>query len=150
MYDMFPFYSKDEELIITNLLDPISCVPQANDYFNCWISKDKYYDDIKAQKHKELLQKYDMILKSFIDYLKNDQTIEKDQIIYEIIHNHFDDNENLFFSYLKENKKRINSKDYTFLYGMLYNCHRYDPEALNMYHDSNKLKSYIIPSVCTS
>ncbi|KAK8837604.1 hypothetical protein M9Y10_036135 [Tritrichomonas musculus] len=113
LFNMFPFYSRQEEMNITNFFIPLQCIPSAESYFNCWLLGDDYFNETKRLLHRNLTQKYENLLNEFGGYLKNKENKNNSEVIDDIIGNQFFGDEEKFYHFLKANEKRINSKDLT-------------------------------------
>lgn len=107
LFNKFPFYSKEDELIITNFFNPIVFIPFGSIYFNCWFYESDYYESVNQKIRNELVESYDLIFTEFRNYLNQGENDKNTEIINKIIKNFFDGNEDQFKIYLTIRKRYL-------------------------------------------
>lgn len=105
MFDKYMFYDKEDEEIITNLLEPTSLIPTADEYFQCWINGNDYYNKLKAKKRNDFIQNRNNLLTEVIAFYYSKEGTEKKDVIIKIIKSQFLNNELLFRKFLHQHKK---------------------------------------------
>lgn len=89
MFDKYMFYDKEDEEIITNLLEPTSLIPTADEYFQCWINGNGYYNKLKAKKKNDFIQNRNNLLSEVIAFYYSKEGTEKKDVIIKIIKSQF-------------------------------------------------------------
>lgn len=154
MFNQFPFYSNEDEKIITNFYESAHFIPSADKYLNCWLLGKDYYDDLKLKLNRTLHTVECNFLQQFIEYLNKNKSEKNNETIDEIIVNHFSGNEKNFLSFLNNKKKRILEKDTSILSDILNEKHdnsyfedddERDRESDHLIYYLNKGNSDLLP-----